>query len=250
MTADQQGIDGAQAESALVEFKFEQHAFRALSSDSGDIRFVANDACTMLELTNPRKAIANLDDDEKGVTTIQTNGGPQEVNVITESGLYNLIFLSRKPKAKAIRRWVTHEVLPALRKTGRYEVGQEAEQKIPDDEGAQIGNAKPSQEDCVQIPKNNVGRFVVTINPEGWHHVYKSDFEHVLNEADQINILALCYSLKIIEAFLQRLQQEFSLGVDPKGGQSLRGLEEAVFSAARHANHFMEVYASPRSAQP
>ncbi|MEK8121588.1 hypothetical protein WOB59_00260 [Methylocystis sp. IM4] len=94
-----------------------------------------------------------------------------------------------------------------------------------------------------------MGRYILTILPEGQHHLSRSDYSHVLNEADQVNILALCYSLKIIEAFLQRLQQEFSLGVDPKGGQSLRGLEEAIFSATRHANHFMEVYASPRPAK-
>jgi prophage antirepressor-like protein len=82
--------------------------------------FVAKDVCEILGLENVTKAVERLEDDEKGLTTIQSLGGPQETNIINEPGLYSLVFTSRKPEAKIFKRWVTHEVLPAIRKTGSY----------------------------------------------------------------------------------------------------------------------------------
>lgn len=84
--------------------------------------FVAKDVCQALTISNHNDAISRLDDDEKGVATADTLGGKQSLNIVNESGLYNLIFQSRKPEAKAFRKWVTGEVLPTLRKTGRYEL--------------------------------------------------------------------------------------------------------------------------------
>ena len=69
--------------------------------------------------------ISNLDDDEKGVITSDTLGGKQEMSTINEPGLYSLILRSRKPEAKAFKRWITHEVIPTIRKTGGYIAGQE-----------------------------------------------------------------------------------------------------------------------------
>jgi len=82
--------------------------------------FVATDVCRVLEIANSRDALSRLDEDEKGVVTADTPGGQQQLAAVTESGLYALIFTSRKPEAKVFRRWVTGEVLPALRKTGSY----------------------------------------------------------------------------------------------------------------------------------
>lgn len=82
--------------------------------------FVAADVCDVLDLGNPRSSLALLDADEKGVHTVDTLGGPQELSTINEPGLYSLILRSRKPQAKAFKRWVTHEVLPSIRKTGQY----------------------------------------------------------------------------------------------------------------------------------
>lgn len=88
----------------------------------GEPWFVAKDVCDALTLENSRKATASLDDDEKGVSPIVTPSGTQQMTIVSESGLYNLIFQSRKAEAKAFRKWVTSEVLPSLRKTGRYEL--------------------------------------------------------------------------------------------------------------------------------
>ena len=87
---------------------------------NGEPWFVAKDVCDCLELTNTAQTISYLDDDEKGVTTNYTPGGKQEMSIISEAGLYSLILRSRKPEAKAFKRWVTHDILPSIRKTGSY----------------------------------------------------------------------------------------------------------------------------------
>ena len=86
----------------------------------GEPWFVAKDVCEYLELTDVSKTISLLDDDEKGTNSIRTPGGEQQMLVVSEPGLYSLILRSRKPEAKAFKRWVTHEILPSIRKTGHY----------------------------------------------------------------------------------------------------------------------------------
>lgn len=86
---------------------------------NGEPWFVARDVCDCLELDLASGA-RGLDDDEKGLHTMQTPGGQQEMSIVSEAGLYSLILRSRKPEAKAFKRWITHEVLPAIRKTGGY----------------------------------------------------------------------------------------------------------------------------------
>lgn len=84
---------------------------------------------TPVELTKgARNADPLLDDDERAVLTITTAGGAQKMVCVSESGLYALIFKSRKPEARAFRKWVTNEVLPTLRKTGFYDLGRESMQ--------------------------------------------------------------------------------------------------------------------------
>ena len=102
-------------------FKHEDFGqFRFIKRDD-EIWFVANDVCRVLGYANPRKALADhVDDDEKGVTKCDTLGGVQTLAIINESGLYSLIFGSTLPAAKKFKRWVTHEVLPSIRKYGFY----------------------------------------------------------------------------------------------------------------------------------
>ena len=82
--------------------------------------WVLADVCKVLELREPHRVAARLDDDEKDRTLMTTPGGPQEMTIINESGLYSVILRSDKPEAKAFKRWVTHEVLPSIRRTGKY----------------------------------------------------------------------------------------------------------------------------------
>ena len=102
---------------------FENAAFgkiRTLTID-GEPWFVAVDVCNALEIINSRDAVARLDDDEKNtvVLTDGIRGNPQKI-IVNEPGLYTLILGSRKPEAKAFKRWITHEVIPAIRKYGGY----------------------------------------------------------------------------------------------------------------------------------
>lgn len=91
---------------------------------NGEPWFVASDVCRALSIINSRDAIARLDDDEKGVVSTDTPGGMQNMTVTNEPGLYTLVLGSRKPEAKAFKRWITHEVIPSIRKTGSYSVSQ------------------------------------------------------------------------------------------------------------------------------
>ncbi len=116
--------------SALAQvFEFETNPIRTAVID-GDPWFVAADICDVLGLSNRRSSLALLDDDEKGVHSMDTPGGQQEFIIVNEPGMYSLILRSRRPEAKKFKRWITHDVLPAIRKTGRYEVAVPA-QRLP-----------------------------------------------------------------------------------------------------------------------
>lgn len=107
-----------ETERSLTVFNFNQKQVRTVVNTDGTPWFVAKDVCDILELTNPTMALESLDEDERAKEYLGRQG---EANIVNESGLYALIFKSRKPEAKAFRKWVTSEVLPAIRKTGHYE---------------------------------------------------------------------------------------------------------------------------------
>ena len=120
-------------DSSLQVFNNEDYGtIRALKVD-GEPWFVAKDICDALGLNNVGQAIASLDDDEKSSITIDdgTPGNPNKA-IISEPGLYSLILRSRKPEAKAFRRWVTHEVLPSIRKHGMYATPASIERMLAD----------------------------------------------------------------------------------------------------------------------
>ena len=88
---------------------------------NGDVMFVAKDIATILGYSNPRDAInKHVDDEDKGVAKCDTLGGVQDLTIINESGLYSLILSSKMPNARKFKRWVTAEVLPAIRRHGMY----------------------------------------------------------------------------------------------------------------------------------
>lgn len=118
----------------MKEFNFELTGFGKLSAyvnDAGDPWFLAKDVAKSLDYVRKGgKVMASdmtrfLDDDEKGTLNVRTLGGIQNVTVISESGLYHAIFMSRKPEANEFRKWVTSIVLPSVRKNGGYIDGQE-----------------------------------------------------------------------------------------------------------------------------
>ncbi|EGX67393.1 BRO-N domain-containing protein [Collinsella tanakaei] len=113
------------AASSIIPFENEEFGvIRALRDETGEPWFVAKDVCDALELTNPTVAVNSLDDDERAKFNLGRQG---EANIISEPGFYKLVMRSRKPEAKAFQRWVTHEVLPSIRKRGGYMV------EVPDE---------------------------------------------------------------------------------------------------------------------
>ncbi len=106
----------------IIPFNFKDSAVRVVEQEK-EFYFVAKDICDILEHSNHRVAVENLDEDEKGVRKVYTPGGQQDMLCVTEPGLFKLIFRSNKPIAKEFTRWVTHEVLPSIRKKGSYSGG-------------------------------------------------------------------------------------------------------------------------------
>lgn len=114
----------------LQVFSFESNSVRALERD-GQAWFVAKDAAKTLGYKNPRDAISkHVDEEDKEVAKCDTLGGRQDIAIINESGLYSLVLSSKLPSAKKFKRWVTSEVLPALRKTGQYQVKELSGQEL------------------------------------------------------------------------------------------------------------------------
>lgn len=89
-----------------------------------DVWFVASEVCKLLDIQNVPRAVSSLDDDEKQLYQIRIAGQIRKVNIVSESGLYALVFQSKKPSAKQFRKWVTKEVIPSIRKTGAFGINR------------------------------------------------------------------------------------------------------------------------------
>lgn len=131
--------------------------------------FVAADVCRALDIGNSRQAVTRLDDDEKNTVTLNDGiPGNPEKTVVNEPGLYSLVLGSRKPEAKAFKRWITHEVIPAIRKTGGYHVPQSpaeqmaqgllAAQKLLAEKDKRIEEMRPKEifADAVSVSKTDI----------------------------------------------------------------------------------------------
>ena len=113
----------------LQIFVYSGEQLRTVQRDDG-LWWVLRDVCQVLGLTTPARVAERLDEDEKAVSLIHTPGGTQEMTIINEPGLYAVILRSDKPEAKQFKRWVTHDVLPSIRKTGAYGVPPERLAKL------------------------------------------------------------------------------------------------------------------------
>lgn len=123
--------NGEAEESTDLTRTFEDHEIRIVQRD-GQPWFVAKDVCGALEIGNPSAAVARLDDDEATLTTIEGRSQRRQVNVINEAGVYRLIFTSRKEAAVRFKRWLAHEVIPTIRKTGGYQLNGHPQHSAPD----------------------------------------------------------------------------------------------------------------------
>ncbi|HEY4554801.1 MAG TPA: phage antirepressor [Bacillaceae bacterium] len=111
-------------------FEFRGQQLRTISQEDGPW-FVAKDVCAILEIRNSRDALTRLEEDEKdAVGLTDTMGRPQKMSIVNESGLYELIFASRKAEAKIFKKWVKKEVLPSVRKHGAYMTPEKIEEVL------------------------------------------------------------------------------------------------------------------------
>lgn len=118
-------VQRSEATEQMKTFTFDNAQVRTLLVD-GEPWWVAADVCAALGINDTRKSVGYLDEDERTTSpVIDSLGRAQETFIINEPGLYSLILRSRKPQAKAFKRWVTHEVIPTIRKTGSYGVARE-----------------------------------------------------------------------------------------------------------------------------
>lgn len=129
---------------SIVQFSFENSSVRTLG-DAISPLFVAADLAAILGYGSTKDATRILDDDEKQTVSIATNGGKQAMTAVTESGLYAMILKSRRPEAKRFRKWVTSEVLPAIRKNGYYGADRPADTKLTPSEQYAIRAAVKSR---------------------------------------------------------------------------------------------------------
>jgi len=110
----------------IVAFDFESSEVRILWKDA-EPWFVLVDICKALDISNPSRMAQRLDEDERSVYNLGRQG---EAIIINESGLYTVVLRSNKPEAKIFKRWITHEVLPSLRKTGSYSLSKAPEAEL------------------------------------------------------------------------------------------------------------------------
>ena len=106
--------------SDLIFKEFNGQQVRTKVDEKGDVWFVSQDVMSILEIKYQHHAMRKLEDYQRGLMIFHTPGGKQQLSVVNESGLYALVFASKKKEAKAFQRWITNEVIPSIRKTGTY----------------------------------------------------------------------------------------------------------------------------------
>lgn len=120
-------MEGAKVSSEILPQVFDNPEFgqlRVIQGEDGEPWFIAKDVCDALGLGRQQDSTRYLDDDEKGECLVNTPSGEQRMVTVSEAGLYSLILRSRKPDARAFKRWVTHDVLPSIRRNGGYMVAR------------------------------------------------------------------------------------------------------------------------------
>lgn len=174
-----------------VLLRFEGAELRTVVVD-GEIWFVAADVLRILDVDHT--SLRSLDDDEKGRDTIPTLGGPQAVATINEPGLYSLIIRSRKPEAREFKRWVTHDVIPSIRRTGAYVATETPEQ--------QVARALIAAQGIIERKDAQIA--VLTPRAEAWDDIASADGDYSV--ADAAKMLAR----REIETGPQRLFEQLA----------------------------------------
>ncbi|HFC8465904.1 TPA: Bro-N domain-containing protein [Neisseria subflava] len=149
---------------SVQSFNFNQNQIQVINKN-GEAWFIASEVAAMLGYRDSYNMTRILDNDEKGTHNVSTLGGNQDVSVINESGFYHAAFKSRKPEVKPFRKWVTSEVLPAIRKTGGYQITPKPTRALPDGlTGEQIEAVKKLHNALTKsAPKEAQARIAITL---------------------------------------------------------------------------------------
>ena len=237
LTAEEVSQSSAQAV-APVPFDFHGKTVRTITRGD-DIWFLATDACALLEHSNPRMAIGGLDDDQKGVSIISTAGGPQRVNVVSESGLFTLIFTSRKPEAKAFRRWVTGVVLPTLRRTGQFAMSGEASQSTTAERQTEDGNSNG-----ITVTLPGPGRYLVGLFHDGERRIELLSFSDAVSALAGLDCRSIAYSLLTAASLWEKLQHLRTAGYI-SAGYTQEKLNATMQAGAELARQILYTYDEP-----
>lgn len=193
-------------------FHFGDSPVRVAGID-GHYLVVVADLCAALQHSDPSKAVERLDDYEKGTITVRTPGGPQAVNVVNESGLYSLILSSRKALAKRFKRWVTHQVLPSIRRTGSY--------TLP-------GAGQPAP----ILANGPEFRRIVTMVVGHRGYSYEQPTEMLMTEIEEIDGRLMALGLSMAELHLLEVEQTVAMGMPVEGTTALNQLGTTIRSGA------------------
>lgn len=184
----------------LIPFTYGEQPVRTLTID-GEPWFVAGDICAVLDLGNVGQALSSLDLDEKGSITI-TDGTPGNPNraIVSEPGMYSLILRSRKPEARQFRRWITHEVIPTIRKTGGYGIARHSRQ-LPQT-FAEALRELASEVEAHEVTKDRVRELDAQIVAEAPKVEYVDTY---VADSDLLSLRTLAANLNVKETWLREL---------------------------------------------
>ncbi len=229
---DFQYVDLAEAEQSEYVFNGERRI--TVLSKQSKLWFLASDVCDVLGIvpgSQRSKLKRQLRPEQRATTKLDTGGGLQEVNLVSESGLYALILKSKKPVALPFQYWVTEEVLPTIRRAGSYTMGN--------------GSAAKSDENKIVLPMpTNPVRYVVMAIPGRTPHIRETPIETILDELSSFEIEALCYAIKQISVWMNRLQEIFSMELkesDIPNCLIMKDLERSVNQATELADRYLDL---------
>lgn len=137
----------------IIPFTYESQQVRVIKDDAGNPWWVAKDVCDVLNYSDVSMTMQILDDDEKLIQVFLVSGQNRDLWTVSEPGLYTLIVRSNKPEAKKFKRWITHVVLPAIRKNGHYVLPAD------EDDPAELILKKHFG---IRIKKNKSGTYIIT----------------------------------------------------------------------------------------
>lgn len=198
----------------IVAFNYEEQQVRTIEKNS-EPWFVGKDVADILGYTDTAQAVRkHIDDEDKGVVEMTTPGGKQNMVIINESGLYSLILSSKLPTARAFKRWVTSEVLPAIRKTGGYKITPAQQNRLDIMErnsrareaslwlriSAQVKSDTYRQVCASYASTVLAGREVIPLPPSPQHHYSATEIGEMLGVSKQsIGNLANKHGMKTSE---------------------------------------------------